>query len=924
MAATGGSVVRTLATRLVFIATVLVDPPGRCAVAAPLFDSSPSFQLPVSALTLALDDLNHDGKADLATINGSSQVSIRLSAGAGTFRPSVEYTTGPNPSQVVIVDVNGDGNPDLVTGNAGTVSVLLGNGDGTFRAHVDYPSAGAGLAVGDVNGDGKPDIVTTSTVLLGNGDGTCQAKRDYLGGNRAVVAIGDLNGDGYADLVTASSDTFSVFLSHGDGTFEPRSDYPRGYAAAAFRRAGPARSPRSKDSPAYFGNSDWIALGDVNGDGKLDLALVNSDCCQFVSTVAVQLGRGDGTFQPRVDFKTEDYPSYVAIGDVNGDGHPDIVTANDYSYSVSVLLGHGDGTFAHRTNYEAWGRAFSVGIGDVNGDGTPDLVEGSMAPLPSSVFLGNGDGTFQASAAYECGRIPFDLAIADFDGDGKLDVTTVNWDMDRISILYGNGDGSLQDRVDYVIGWNYHYVAVGDVNGDGRPDLLFVNDNGTTSILLSNGDRTFRRTPDVPTPDGFGPIALRDVNGDGKGDLVSMGMVLLGNGDGSFGAALPFDAGGGYAFVLGDLNGDSRLDLIAANTKSNTISVLLGNGDGTFQPRVTYATAPGPLGIAIADLNGDGKLDIVTTGTPFASVLLGNGDGTFRAHVDYGTIGGSYAIAVADLNGDGKPDLVTNAMSVLLGHGDGTFGPATSYGPGGTLVAVGDLDRDGAPDIVTAAYEPYHVLVHRNVSTRATVLSARVAFDPRVINLRNNAPWLTAYIQPVGFSASDIEFSSLRLGGSIPPSPKFARVGDRDGNGLPELAIKFSREAIGPLLTVGVHELELTGRLVTGESFHGSGQVRVIEPHSSVRPTVVAPNPLNPRGSLSFYVARAGAVRIRVFDRGGRLVRTILDDPAVTAGPHDVAIDGRTDRNSPLASGVYFYKIETSGVPVTGRFVVLK
>jgi hypothetical protein len=915
--------VRTLAACLVFVPMVLV---GRCdrALATPLFDSTPSFQLPVSAFTLALGDLNDDRKADLATVNGPSQVSVRLSAGAGTFQPSAEYTTGSGTSQVVIADLNGDGNPDLVTGNSGTVSVLLGNGDGTFKTHVDYPSVGVGLAVGDVNGDGKPDVATTISVLLGNGDGTLQAKKDFAGDVEAtVLAVGDLNGDGNADLVSANSTNFSVFLSHGDGTFDSRADYHRSAPAPAFRRPA-APSPRLKERVEYYGNVDWIALSDVSGDGKLDLALVNSYGGQFVSTVAIQLGRGDGTFQSRVDYRVEDYPSYVAIGDLSGDGHPDIVTANDFSCTVSVLLGHGDGTFAPHTDYAGWGFVLSVAIGDITGDGRPDLVAGDFAPYPSSVFLGNGDGTFSASAAYECGRGPLDVAIGDFDSDGKLDVATANWDMDRISILYGNGDSSLQERVDTVINWSYLYATVGDVDGDGRTDLVFANDYGTTSILLSNGDRTFRRV-DVPTLVSNLPIRLGDVNGDGKLDLVTVGEVHLGDGDGSFGAVLSFDAGSGRRFALGDLNGDAKVDMVVANASENAVSVFLGNGDGTFQPGVAYGTAPRPWGIEIADLNADGKVDVVTVGTSVASVLLGRGDGTLQAHVDYGTTGASYSssVEIADLDGDGKEDLVTNSMSVLLGNGDGSFIPATSYGPGGGSLAVGDLDRDGAPDVVTAE-GVYNVLVHRNLSPRATLLSARVTLEPGTINLKSHAPWLTAYIEPVGFSASDIVLSSLRLAGSVGPSPKFASVGDRDGNGVPELAAKFSRDALRPHLALGVNDLEVTGSLVTGGLFRGTGRVRVIGPAPSAPLATVVPNPLNPEGRLSFYVPRAGVVRIRMFDRGGRFVRTLLDDPAMPAGPHEVVIGAQADRSSPLASGVYFYKIETSEGSATGRFVVLK
>ncbi len=902
---------------------------GSPSFASPLFYSTSAFQLSSNAFTLALGDLNRDGRADVVVVNpGPGTVSVLLSAGEGTLRGAVSYPTGSGPSKVSIVDVNRDGNLDIVTGNSTTISVLLGHGDGTFDTHVDYPATGQGLAVGDLNRDGKPDIATTTSVLLGNGDGTFQPKVDYAAGNSDVlVSLGDLNGDGKEDLVTLGL-TFGVFLGNGDGTFRPRADHPRGVPPAAFRRPGLALSPRVGTSAAYFGNENWMALADVSGDGIPDLAIVNSMGGQYVSTVAVYLGRGDGTFQPRADYKVQDYPSYVSIGDLNGDGRPDIVTANDYSSTVSVLLGRGDGTFAPHIDYPSRGNAFSVAIGDANGNGIPDLVVGNGMSGTSSVMLGIGDGTFQAPRAYETGREPWEVVIGDLDADGKLDVVTANWDMNTVSVLYGNGDGTLQQRVEYAAGYNPSYADVGDINGDGRTDLVIANDSGGTTLFLSNGDRTFR-VLNGPTLGNNFPVRIADVNGDGKADLVSMGVLALGNGDGTFGSPIPFDPGTGRRFAIGDINGDGKLDIVEANQES-TVSVLLGNGDGTFQPRASYPTGPGHYSVTIGDVNGDGKPDVVTCMDPsavpppdaFLSVLLGRGDGTLGDHVEYGIDSGSRDVKIVDLDGDGRPDLVTNTLSVLLGNGDGTFRAATNYGTGGWKLAIGDLDQDGAVDVLTVLKSQYTATVHLNLSRHALPLTARVTFEPSTIDL-NSSGWLRAAIEPIGFAVTDITLSSVRLFGSVPASLKLARVGDRDRNGAPDVVIQFSREAMRPFLKIGTNVVPVTGSLLSGGSFHGVAQLLVVVASPTSSPSRVSPNPLNPSGSLSFSTARAGTVRIRVFDRGGRYVRTILDD-AMAAGEHAVAINARNDRGKSLASGVYFYRVETADGVATGRFVVLK
>jgi hypothetical protein len=358
-----------------------------------------------------------------------------------------------------VADVNGDGKPDLLLTNYGSgVAVLLGNGDGTFQAAVNYGAGTNFVAVGDVNGDGKPDLVVAGggegsvSVLLGNGDGTFQAA-----------------------------------VSYGSGGYEATS----------------------------------VAVADVDGDGKPDLLVANScagppdalDICEEGGSVGVLRGNGDGTFQSAVNYSsgaaTFDTMS-LAVADVNGDGKPDLLVANDCitdsdyppctNDTVGVLLGNGDGTFQAVVSYGAGGSfTHSVAVADVDGDGKPDLVVADECVNSSNcyngivgVLLGNGDGTFQTALTYGSGgEYAFSVAVADVNGDGKPDLVLANYES-GVGVLLGNGDGTFQTALTYGSGGDAgaNLVTVADVNGDGKPDIevaigCFGCNNGSVGVLIN-------------------------------------------------------------------------------------------------------------------------------------------------------------------------------------------------------------------------------------------------------------------------------------------------------------------------------------------------------------------------------------------------------------------------------------------------------
>ena len=286
-----------------------------------------------------------------------------------------------------------------------------------------------------------------------------------------------------------------------------------------------------------------------------------------------------------------------AMGDFNGDGRLDLAVVDYDNGAVDVLLGKGDGTFQSEVAYPTGSAPYAVAVGDFNGDGKLDLaVANGCTNCPFggsvSILLGKGDGTFQTHVDYATGNNPGAIAVGDFNGDGKLDLSVVNTSDSTVGVLLGNGDGTFQTQVAYPTAATaccQSVVGVGDFNGDGNLDLVVAAGTGV-SVLLGKGDGTFQAHVDY----SGGGAAVGDFNRDGKLDLTGGASVLLGHGDGTFGTPISTGAAGGNT-ALGDFNGDGKLDMAVANNyDGSTISVLLGNGDGTFSAAVNYAAGSNP------------------------------------------------------------------------------------------------------------------------------------------------------------------------------------------------------------------------------------------------------------------------------------------------------------------------------------------
>ncbi len=349
---------------------------------------------------------------------------------SASFLAAVNYPVGVSPNSPVVADFNADGAADIAVTNflSNSVSVLMGNGNGTFAPAVSYGTGAnpSSLAIGDFNGDGKFDLVSANS---GNGGGT----------------------------------TFSILLGNGNGTFQTAVHYNSGGSI-----------PVS------------VAVGDFNNDGKDDLAVTN----QAGNTLSILLGNSNGTFQLPVSYVAGTNPSSVAVGDFNGDSILDLAVGNPNSQNVSILLGNGNGTFQSAVNYGVGSNPVTnaIAVGYFNADSILDLAVGNGGGHAVIVMLGVGDGTFQTPVSYNLGvGNGNSVRTGDFDGDGHKDLAAATGPGNAVSVLAGNGDGTFQTPLTFGVGSDAGMAVVGDFNGDGKPDLAVSNaGSNNVSVLLNN------------------------------------------------------------------------------------------------------------------------------------------------------------------------------------------------------------------------------------------------------------------------------------------------------------------------------------------------------------------------------------------------------------------------------------------------------
>ncbi|MDO7875678.1 FG-GAP-like repeat-containing protein [Hymenobacter sp. ASUV-10] len=992
--------------------TTAVGGTGRGNFLPPATNPDPA--VGTNPVNVVVGDVDGDGDLDFVTANSNANsVSVRLNDGTGSFTPPTtnpDFAVGGSPVDVVLGDVDGDGDLDLFySTTGGTVGLRLNDGAGNFTTSAPnsaVSSSPRGMALGDVDGDGDLDLLVanfgtngTVSVRLNNGSGSFTAPATNpdpaVGTNPVNVVLGDVDGDGDLDLLAANtaSNTVSVRLNDGTGNFT---------------------APATNSNPAVGDSPTNMTIGDVDGDGDLDFVTTNL----YVGTVSVRLNDGDGNFTAPAtnpDPAVGDLPNMVVLDDVDGDGDLDLLTANYGSGNISVRLNNGSGNFmAPATNPDPAVGSVPLGVtlGDVDGDGDLDLLAAnrnsntisvrlnqppapaissispgtSTAGTPSVVLTGTnlagassvsvngvpvtptavtatsltftvpaGTGPTQSitvttssgtSAAYTgfavrlrvtgtspaanaltapltnsavavtftepvtaasaasigvfsaqaggrkagtvttsgstarfaatastprtnfrpgelvsvtvpatvqsagglavqkkvyqfttavggtgrgnflppatnpelaVGGYPQSVAVGDVDGDGDLDLLTANSGDNSVSVRLNNGSGSFSGAAAPAVGTNPVHVVVGDVDGDGDLDFVTANFNGSTaSVRLNNGSGSFGGGSDVGVRSNPHSVALGDVDGDGDLDLLTANSgdnsvsVRLNNGSGSFSGGTDvgvdqFPTG----VAMGDVDGDGDLDFVTANYNGNTVSIRLNNGSGAFSGGSNPAVGSRPRSVALGDVDGDGDLDMLAANSDnnTVSVRLNNGSGTFGSGSNPAVDNSPQSVAVGDVDGDGDLDLLTanyngNTVSVRLNNGSGAFSGGSDPAVGSPSVAwpcsvvLGDVDGDGNLDLLTANYGTGTVSVRLNLPPRPTLTSISPAAElpGQAVTLTgtsftsgstvrfggvaassvtvNSATSLTAVV-PVGAAAGSTAVVVSTPGGSSAGSPAF-------------------------------------------------------------------------------------------------------------------------------------------------------
>jgi Calx-beta domain/FG-GAP-like repeat len=603
-----------------------------------------------------IGDFNRDGKMDLAIMHGefsTAGVSIFIGDGSGGFGPPTNFPI-IRWDHLVVADFNNDGNADVFvsTADAGPSQILLGNGSGGLSGGSNV-SVGFGRRVvpGDFNKDNKLDLALAGegasvSVILGDGLGNFSAPKKFPVSNGAgFIATADFNNDGNVDLVTAGNG-ISVLAGDGAGNFGAATIVSLGFPTAT------------------------VTVADFNGDSKPDVAVSGDQ-----SLIAILIGNGNGGFGTPVLYRINTSALDIVSGDFDGDNKADVaITNTSFSplTSMSLFYGDGSGNLRFASVIPVGSSPYAITNGDLNSDGHDDLVYANISHDTVSVLINNGSGGFGPPATFAVGAEPRSVALGDLNGDQKLDLVTANSDAFSVSVLLGNGQGAFGPANHISVpGFNPESVTIGDLNNDGRPDIAVAYRSASiVSILLANSSGGFGSPASFPVPSGGGQdIVINDLNRDGLPDLlVTTGggvSVLLGNSSTGFGPTNTL-ASAGTAVVVDDFNGDGKSDIASLVFNPGLVKVFLGDGQGGFSQPTPFPAGFTASFLRSADFNGDGNADLVVLNhLSTASILLGNGSGDFEAPVTYegGTGIVTREITTGDFNSDNHPDFALTDQS---------------------------------------------------------------------------------------------------------------------------------------------------------------------------------------------------------------------------------------------------------------------
>ena len=918
------------------------------------FSLSNSYTVPTgeeSPSSIAMGEMDFDGIQELVVacqndLAPQKTIGICKRDGAGVLQPPVFYSSGTYPRSIALGDFTGDGLLDVgtasysdptATGGYMNMAEVLVNYGGVLGNGQGFAVVGSltGACSADFNRDGRPDLaISTSAftqILTGNGDGTYGASLASVPPPGACVT-GDVNRDGNPDLlVTTPVGALNEFLGNGIGVAGGGTGIS-GYQL--FRRS---------------------LTADLNRDGFLDLVLNPG-----TANVAIFLATGPGTWpaSPTL-YAVPGIPRDIAIDDLDRDGDPDIVVATDAG--AGVLRNDNGGFVLASTPIP--NPSTSVAIGDFDRNGTIDFATRFQKPPGTSegigIFHGSGAVYTLGEVISTAGRGGKYLDSWDVNSDGILDLVTEDVNENStaepvaVSVLLGNASGSFGSRTSFLVGGikgssGSLYMNRMDADVDGQPDLIgatFDSDPpstlNATSILRAQPNAWAAAYGGHVEYGAFGGargVAVADVNKDGSLDFgvvceaTDRIMMWMGAGSGGFNPGTDYGSSPHPTDIaFADLDRDGLLDLITvAAGGSQKVSVRRGNGGGSFGGRMDFTpgNSNGEDHLAIADVNRDGILDVVTAGSGNeCHVLLGDGSAAFNPVTYIYSASTVHRAKLADMNRDGILDLVStngtgNGVEVAMGTGTGTFGSptVTTIGLETGPLAIADFDRDGIPDVAVATMD--------------------ASDGVRIMHGTGTGSFTTFQAFTVSDTPSDLVAADLN-GDNFPDlvmtSLDTARINVMRGNGTGGIYDLVPYFTDSKPAGVALGDFNRDGKLdvVTACSDFGRASVLlnsgivtaapVAEMVAPAAPRLLqnAPNPFNPRTTIRFMLPAAEHARLAVFDVTGRHVATLFDRVAA-AGEQRVVWTGLDSHGSPVASGIYYYKLQAGDVTESRKMALIK